>query len=88
MPDLPMTVYVTNLDTGERVERPLQDHEYPSQITVFCDRCGTKVTRDHVVSELISTSERLEVARASLRRENWQCTQSADVCPECKAAVL
>lgn len=58
---------------------------YPSQIGVFCDDCGTEVVRDYLVSTEQTKVERLEVARASLRGEGWQCDEEGDFCPACTA---
>ncbi|WP_433357743.1 hypothetical protein ACQP25_44955 (plasmid) [Microtetraspora malaysiensis] len=82
-----MRVYVNDLTTGELVARELETHEYPSQITVFCDRCGDEVTGDYVVSEHMTSPERLEVARAHLRGEGWVCDKTGDYCPDCKTKV-
>lgn len=81
----PVTVYVHD-ESGEPVRRVLEDHEFPTQITVFCDECGKRVTGDYVINEEMSKPERLEVARAHLRREDWQCDKTGDYCPDCKAA--
>lgn len=58
---------------------------YPSKIVVFCDDCGAEDARDYMVSTEQSSAERLEVARAQLRAEGWQCDRSGDYCPRHKA---
>jgi hypothetical protein len=85
MPDRPMTVYVRHPETGQERPYQLTGNEFPSQIGVFCDGCGTTVERDYVVSETMTQPERFEVARASLRHEGWQCDSSGDWCPACGA---
>jgi hypothetical protein len=82
-----MNVYLRDPETGQDRPYQLAPDEYPSQISVFCDGCGTTVTRDYVVSETMSRPERLEVARASLRGEGWRCDESGDWCPTCKIAA-
>lgn len=83
----PMTVYVTD-ESGELVPRELGPDEFPSKITVFCDECHTEVTRDYVINEDMTKAERLEVARASLRREGWRCDAFGDHCPACTGVAL
>jgi hypothetical protein len=83
MTDRPITVFLRDQKTGQDRPYQLAADEFPSQIGVFCDGCGTTVKRDYVVSEAMSKPERLEVARASLRRERWRCDESGDWCPAC-----
>ncbi|MEU9014286.1 hypothetical protein AB0D12_31855 [Streptomyces sp. NPDC048479] len=59
---------------------------YPCQIGVYCDGCGTVVKRDFIVSDLMPKPERLDIARAALRAEGWQCDDEGDYCPICAAA--
>ncbi|MBO3751565.1 hypothetical protein J5X84_36295 [Streptosporangiaceae bacterium NEAU-GS5] len=80
--DRPMTVHVHDADTGDLVERTLGPDEFPAQISVCCDWCHTTVTGDYVVNETMAKPERLEVARATLRRKGWQCDESGDYCPD------
>jgi hypothetical protein len=56
---------------------------YPALIGVFCDRCGTRVERDYLVSDDDGPKARFEFARADLRREGWTCDATGDVCPNC-----
>jgi hypothetical protein len=79
-----MTVFLRDEATGQDRPYQLAPDEFPSQIGVFCDGCGTTVKRDYVVSEAMSKTERLEVARVSLRGDGWQCDESGDWCPACR----
>jgi hypothetical protein len=56
---------------------------YPTQITVFCDHCGTEHTGDYMVSEGMTSEERLAVARAHLvANEGWEHNEYGDdFCP-------
>ncbi len=56
---------------------------YPSQITVFCDHCGTEWTGDYLVTDLMTRDERLAVARQHLvTNEGWEHTNDGDdFCP-------
>ncbi|MET7713708.1 hypothetical protein [Streptomyces sp. NPDC005407] len=56
---------------------------YPCQIGVYCDDCGTVVSRDFIVNDLMPKPERLELARAALRAEGWTCDADGDLCPPC-----
>jgi hypothetical protein len=60
------------------------DPRYPSQITVFCDHCGTKATNEYMVDEQMTRDERLGVARAHLvANKGWESTpDGGDFCPE------
>ncbi|MEU6712911.1 hypothetical protein ABZ897_15635 [Nonomuraea sp. NPDC046802] len=84
MADRPMTVYLHDPDTGQDRPYQLAADEFPSLIGVFCDGCRTTVERDYVVSKAMTKPERFEVARATLRREGWQCDESGDWCPTCR----
>jgi hypothetical protein len=55
----------------------------PTQITVFCDHCGTENTGDYMVSEGMTSTERLAVARQHLvQNEGWEHTDDGDdFCP-------
>ncbi|MYZ37499.1 MULTISPECIES: hypothetical protein [unclassified Streptomyces] len=58
---------------------------YPSQITVFCDHCGTEKTADYMVSEDMTRAQRLGVARKHLvNNEGWEhdADTGDDFCPE------
>ena len=57
---------------------------YPSQITVYCDDCGTEVTGDYVVHTDMDRTARLEVARDHLRDQGWYCADGIDLCPDCQ----
>ncbi|MFE1926506.1 hypothetical protein ACFW91_28595 [Streptomyces asoensis] len=67
------------------IVRNMDDPRYPSQITVFCDDCGTEFTGEFMVSAEQTSAERLEIARAHMRTQGWQCDRSGDYCPEHKA---
>jgi hypothetical protein len=73
--------------TPEIVSAILRDPDrphYPTQITVFCDHCGTEHTGDYMVHEGMSSEERLAVARQHLvDNEGWEHTDDGDdFCPE------
>lgn len=73
--------------TPEIVSAILRDPDsphYPTQITVFCDHCGTEHTGDYMVSEGMSSEERLAVARKHLvANEGWEHNEYGDdFCPE------
>ena len=72
---------------GEVVSAILRDPEspyYPTQITVFCDHCGTRNTGDYMVREDMTSEQRLAVARKHLvANEGWEHTGDGDdFCPE------
>jgi hypothetical protein len=76
--------------TPETVSAILRDPDsplYPSRITVFCDDCGVQNTGEYMVSTEQTSTERLEVARAHLRTQGWQCDETGDFCPEHKGAA-
>ncbi|WP_330449690.1 hypothetical protein [Streptomyces anulatus] len=73
--------------TPETVSAILRDPNsplYPSQITVFCDHCGTEATGDYMVSTEMTRAERLAVARKHLvDNAGWECDDIGDdFCPE------
>lgn len=73
--------------TPEIVSAILRDPDsplYPSQITVFCDHCGREHTGDYMVSEDMTSTERLAVARKHLvANKGWQHDEYGDdFCPE------
>lgn len=73
--------------TPEIVSAILRDPDsplYPTQITVFCDHCGTEHTGDYMVSEDMTSEQRLAVARKHLvDSEGWEHTDDGDdFCPE------
>ncbi|OKH91466.1 hypothetical protein [Streptomyces uncialis] len=75
--------------TPEAVSAILRDPSsplYPTQITVYCDECGTEFTADYMVTTDQTSSERLEAARAHMRTQGWQCDRTGDHCPQDKAA--
>lgn len=77
--------------TPEIVSAILRDPDsplYPSRITVFCDECGTEFTGEFMVSEEQNSAERLEVARAHMRTQGWQCDDEGDFCPEDKTGQV
>lgn len=75
--------------TVNAIIRNPDDPRYPSQIIVFCDRCGTEFTGDYMVREGMTSSERLAVARTWLvNNKGWEHNdQGDDFCPEHAAAV-
>lgn len=71
--------------TPEVVSAILRDPDsplYPSRIAVYCDECGTTESGEYMVSEEQTKAERLEVARAHLRKQGWQCDEDGDFCRE------
>jgi hypothetical protein len=83
MPDQPTASPLTPEIVNAIVRDP-DDPRYPVQVGVFCDRCGTTVKRDYLVSDDTDRQERFEVARGYLREhEGWSCTEAGDFCPEC-----
>ena len=83
MTDQPNTL---SPDTVNAIVRDMDDPRYPSQITVYCDRwgCETERTGDYMVSEAMTSEERLAVARKHLvDNEGWgHTTDGDDFCPE------
>jgi hypothetical protein len=72
-------------DMVNAIVRDMDDPRYPSQITVFCDHCGTEDTADYMVSEDMTPTERLAVARQHLvEHKGWQhdADTGDDFCPE------
>lgn len=71
-------------DLVNAIVRNPDDPRYPSQITVFCDHCGTEHTADYMVSEDMTSIERLAVARQHLvANKGWEHTEDGDdFCPE------
>lgn len=79
--------HMTQPLTPEAVSAILRDPDsplYPSQITVFCDHCGVQATGDYMVSEGMTSTERLAVARKHLvDNAGWEHTDDGDdFCPE------
>lgn len=70
-------------DQVNAIVRDMDDPRYPSRITVFCDHCGTENTGEYMVSEEMTSSERLDVARKHLvNSEGWEHTADGDdFCP-------
>jgi hypothetical protein len=61
----------------------------PSQIGVFCDRCGSAVEGDYMVHEGMTKGERLGVARSHLASSaGWICDERGDFCPMCSRPAL
>lgn len=55
---------------------------YPCGITVYCDDCDTEVRGDYIVSDLMTSAERLAVARTWLvEARGWECGEGGDFCP-------
>jgi hypothetical protein len=76
MPDQPNTL---SPDEVNAIVRDMDDPRYPTQITVFCDHCGTEFTGDYMVREGMTSIERLAVARAYLVAEKgWEHTADGD----------
>ncbi|NUS26093.1 MAG: hypothetical protein HOV92_17980 [Streptomyces sp.] len=72
-------------DQVNAIVRDMDDPRYPTQITVFCDHCGTEDTGEYMVSEGMTSRERLAVARDHLvKNKGWQhdADTGDDFCPE------
>lgn len=71
-------------DMVNAIVRDMDDPRYPSKITVFCDHCGVTNTGEYMVSEDMTSRERLDVARQHLvQNEGWEHTGDGDdFCPE------
>lgn len=69
-------------DMVNAIVRDMDDPRFPSRIAVFCDECGFTESGEYMVSEEQSKAERLEVARAHLRKSGWQCDEDGDFCRE------
>lgn len=79
---------------GETQARPEPDEDdaptgekYPCGICVFCDECGTEARGDYIVTDEMTSVQRLTVARADLSaRLGWSCSEAGDFCPACTAS--
>lgn len=71
-------------DVVNAIVRDMDDPRYLSRITVFCDHCGVENTGDYMVSEDMTSTERLAVARQHLvQNEGWEhAADGDDFCPE------
>lgn len=71
-------------DVVNAIVRDMDDPRFPTQITVFCDHCGTENTGDYMVHEDMTSTERLAVARTHLvNSKGWEHTDTGDdFCPE------
>lgn len=70
-------------DMVNAIVRDMDDPRYPSRITVYCDHCGTEFTGEFMVSEEMTSTERLAVARKYLvENKGWEHTADGDdFCP-------
>lgn len=74
MTNQPLTPDVVNA-----IVRDMDDPRYPSRITVFCDHCGVENTGEYMVSEDMTSTERLAVARQHLvQNKGWEHTTDGD----------
>ncbi|MDX3672773.1 hypothetical protein [Streptomyces europaeiscabiei] len=55
---------------------------FPSRMGVYCDTCGLTFSGEFMVSIEQTKAERLEVARAHMREQGWQCDALGDYCPK------
>lgn len=80
MTDQPNTL---SPDEVNAIVRNMDDPRYPTQITVFCDHCGTTSTGEYMVREGMTSTERLAVARTHLvNNEGWEHNDVGDdFCP-------
>ena len=80
MTDQPNTL---SPDEVNAIVRNMDDPRYPTQITVFCDHCGTTNTGEYMVREGMSSEDRLAVARTHLvNNEGWEHNEYGDdFCP-------
>lgn len=71
-------------DMVNAIVRDMDDPRYPTQITVFCDHCGTQDTGQYMVSTDMTPRQRLDVARTHLvNNKGWEHTEDGDdFCPE------
>ncbi|MEE1838150.1 hypothetical protein [Streptomyces sp. SP17KL33] len=69
-------------DVVNAIVRDMDDPRYPSLITVYCDTCGLTFSGEYLVSAEQTSDERLEVARAHMRTQGWQCDALGDYCPK------
>jgi hypothetical protein len=71
-------------DEVNAIVRNMDDPRYPTQITVFCDHCGTEATGTYMVSTEMSPTERLAVAREYLvQSQGWEHDEFGDdFCPK------
>lgn len=78
-----MTTQPLSPDVVNAIVRDMDDPRYPSRITVFCDHCGVENTGEYMVSEDMTSTERLAVARQHLvTNEGWEhTTDGDDFCP-------
>lgn len=74
-------------DAEERADQDDASEAYPCGITVYCDECGTEVRGDYLVTDDMTSEQRLACARNDLStRLGWSCTEAGDFCPACTAA--
>ncbi|MEE4493538.1 hypothetical protein [Streptomyces sp. BE230] len=58
--------------------------KYPCGLGVYCDSCSTEFRGDFIVTDTMTTAERLEVVRSHVRTTlRWQCDASGDFCESC-----
>lgn len=58
---------------------------YPCGIGVYCDECGIEVRGDYLVTDDMTSEQRLACARTDLStRLGWSCTDAGDFCPACQ----
>ncbi|MBN9739539.1 hypothetical protein DMP23_00195 [Amycolatopsis sp. A1MSW2902] len=73
-----------NPDEISAIVRDPNDPRYPCRLGVFCDRCGTEWVGDFLVSDEVSSPERLKIVRDHVSGKlGWVCEQSGDFCPAC-----
>jgi hypothetical protein len=71
-------------DTARRINAAIRsESHYPTQVGVFCDRCGDTVEADYLVGVDDDQAARFEIARGHLRTVGWRCDAKGDLCPAC-----
>ncbi|MER8083807.1 hypothetical protein ABTZ57_01260 [Streptomyces sp. NPDC094048] len=77
-------------DCGPTEDDTPTGQKYPCGIVVYCDRCGEEHRGDYIVTDDMTSEERLAVARTHLNdNEEWSCGGLlGDLCPDCASKRL
>lgn len=77
-------------DCGPAEEDTPTGQKYPCGIVVCCDRCGEERRGDYIVTDDMTSEQRLTVARKHLNdNEGWNCGDLlGDLCPDCASKRL
>lgn len=79
--ELPDTVTPVPFEELRSLLKDMEDSRYPAKIVLYCDECGRTVSVEIVVTDAVSSPQRLAMGRAWLRTRNWQADESGDFCP-------